>query len=104
MALRLDLAQLSHVRSEAGYLEMMALGVDKGMALRIVARHIGIGTDECMAIGDADNDLAMMHAAGMGVAVNNAGARVVAAADVVMPQTNGEGGVAAAFERFDFNS
>ena len=52
-----------------------------------------------MACGDGDNDLEMLKAVGVGVAMGNADAAVKAAADYVT-DTNEEEGVAKAVEMF----
>ena len=53
-----------------------------------------------MAIGDNSNDVPMLRAAGLGVAVANASAEALAAADYVCEADNNAGGVAEAIERF----
>ena len=52
-----------------------------------------------MALGDGMNDLTMIEAAGVGVAMANAHPKVLAAADWVSP-SNDEDGVAAAMRLF----
>jgi hydroxymethylpyrimidine pyrophosphatase-like HAD family hydrolase len=52
-----------------------------------------------MAFGDGSNDLTMIQAAGLGVAMANACDEVRAAADYVTT-SNDEAGVAAALQRF----
>jgi hypothetical protein len=52
-----------------------------------------------MAFGDADNDLAMIKAAGLGVAMENGFESVKEAADVVT-KTNDEDGVAYLVNKF----
>ena len=52
-----------------------------------------------MACGDGSNDLSMLRAAGVGVAMANAEAAVKAAADFVTGDNDGDG-VAQAIERF----
>jgi hypothetical protein len=87
-------------RSDPEYLEFMAPGVDKGRALATIARHYGVGTDEILALGDADNDIGLLEAAGIGVAVANAREHVRAAARHVTEATNNEGAVAEAVRRW----
>ncbi len=53
-----------------------------------------------MALGDADNDAAMLAAAGIGVAMANASDLTRAAADVVSPLRYDEDAVADAVERY----
>ena len=52
-----------------------------------------------IAIGNDWNDLAMLHSAGLAIAVHNAHPDVLAIADVVVPSVS-DSGVAHALERF----
>lgn len=80
-------------------IEINAPGVDKGEGLIALAKVLGYGPENIMAIGDSNNDLAMIRKAGLGVAMGNATPPVLAAADAVT-LTNNEDGVAAAIEKF----
>ncbi len=73
--------------------------VSKGKALHWLARHFGIAPEETMAVGDSLNDLEMLKAAGLGVAMGNAQPEVQAVADAIVG-TNRDDGVAEAIERF----
>ncbi|KDE55149.1 phosphoglycolate phosphatase [Methanoculleus sp. MH98A] len=76
-------------------------GVNKGTALMELAREMGLSPSEMMAIGDSENDIEMLEAAGVGVAVRNAPARTRAAADRVTEESYGDGFVEAVKEYFD---
>ena len=52
--------------------ELVADGVDKGRMLAELAGRYGITPAECAAVGDSDNDLAMLRAAGTPIAMGNA--------------------------------
>ena len=54
------------------YIEINAAGVNKGEGLRMLAEMLTIDMAQTMAIGDNFNDLEMIRAAGIGVAVANA--------------------------------
>lgn len=96
-----DLAGKANVtRSDPEYLEFMALGVDKGTALGVLALHYGIGMEEILAMGDAENDRGLLERAGLGVAVANALESVKAIARKTTERTNNEGAVAEAVERW----
>lgn len=82
------------------YLEFNAPGVNKGVGLLELARRLGVPREQTMAIGDNSNDMAMISAAGLGVAVANATSETKAVADYVCHRTNNEGAVAEAIERF----
>jgi Cof subfamily protein (haloacid dehalogenase superfamily) len=87
-------------KSDPEYLEIMAPGVDKSTALSAIAKHYGFSPAEVLAVGDADNDIGMLRAAGIGVAVRNAKPHVQAAARAVTERTNNEGAVAEAVRRW----
>ena len=74
-------------------LEFNIASAHKGNALRRFAEHLGFTLANCMAFGDGMNDLTMVEAAGIGVAMANAHPRVLAAADRVT-LSNDEDGVA----------
>ena len=86
-------------RSRARLLEIVNAKVNKGEALRFVAEHFGIDREEVMAIGDSNNDIAMLEYAGIGVAMDNASPRVKEVADV-MTKSNEEDGVAEAIRKY----
>lgn len=91
--------QLHMVRSHRLFFEGTPQGVSKGVALAWVAARLGVPRARVMAIGDAENDRAMIEWAGVGVAMGNAAPDVQAVADWVAPPVH-EDGVAAALERF----
>ena len=80
-------------------LELMPAGVDKGLAVRELAKQLGLEDSQVMVIGDYDNDLSMFCCAGFAVAMGNAPDHVKAAADAVT-LTNDEDGVAHAIRRW----
>ena len=78
--------------------EVLADGVDKGRALRLLGEQWGISPEETAAIGDSDNDLAMLRAVGCPVAMGNASDGVKAVCALVT-DSNDEDGAAKAIER-----
>ncbi|HEX7496402.1 MAG TPA: Cof-type HAD-IIB family hydrolase [Candidatus Limnocylindrales bacterium] len=87
-------ATLSHPR----FLEFLAPGVSKGMAIRWLARRLRVPLGQCMAAGDQYNDLEMIAEVGHGVAMPSAPAAVQAVARFVAPPV-AEEGVAQMIER-----
>lgn len=79
------------------YLEITAPGVNKWTALRGLAAEAGVAEAAVCAVGDAANDLPMIRAAGLGVAVANATPGLKAAADWITG-ANHEDGVASLVE------
>ncbi|OPZ62643.1 MAG: putative phosphatase [Firmicutes bacterium ADurb.Bin506] len=90
---------LNVMRSQPGLLEIVNARASKGAALEHLAASLGISISETMAIGDSENDIDMLKAAGISVAVANASPTVKAVADHVTA-SNDDNGVAAAFRRF----
>lgn len=80
-------------------IEVTMAGVSKGKALHWLAAHLGITIPETMACGDTENDMEMLKAAGIGVAMENAEPHVKAAADFVTKSCEADG-VAHAIYKF----
>lgn len=72
---------------------------NKGEALLALAAHLGLAREQTFAFGDGLNDLSMIQAAGMGVAMANACQEVKAAADRITLSCD-EDGVADAIEKY----
>ena len=79
--------------------EINKAGVSKREGLRFLANYLGTDLDHTMAMGDSENDLSMINAAGIGVAMANASDDVKSVADYITT-TNNEDGVAAAIKNF----
>jgi Cof subfamily protein (haloacid dehalogenase superfamily) len=77
--------------------EIAPAGVTKWSAIASLAADWGIGAAEICAVGDDVNDVPMLRAAGLGVAMGNASPEALAAADRVAP-THDENGVARVVE------
>jgi hydroxymethylpyrimidine pyrophosphatase-like HAD family hydrolase len=90
-------ATVASVFSHPRYLEIIAPGVDKSGAVAAACAALGLAQHELAAIGDAENDIGMLHAAGIGIAMGNASPAVIAAADRVT-DGNDRDGVARAIE------
>lgn len=74
-------------------LEITKKGVHKGKSLEVLADMLGIPVSETMACGDSENDIDMIKAAGVGVAMANASEETKEAADYIT-LSNEEDGVA----------
>ena len=83
------------------YVTIVAKGVDKGRALRMVCEELGVPLAESMAVGDTVHDVDMFDVAAVGVAMGNAPDAVKAKADAVAP-SNTDCGVAWAIKRYVF--
>lgn len=79
------------VRSERRFLEVIHKGVSKGRALVQLCQQWGVPMEQVVAIGNADNDVSMLQAAGLGVAVANAEPAPLAVAQVVTASNDDDG-------------
>lgn len=57
-------------------LEVMAGGVSKGKALKLVTKKLGYSLKECISFGDGMNDKEMLESTGKGCIMNNAHQRL----------------------------
>lgn len=94
-----EFPELAVTSAISNNIELNIAAATKGNALAALCRHLGLDRSEVMAVGDGSNDLSMLKAAGLGVAMANADPVTLAAADWVAP-SNDECGVARAIERF----
>ena len=78
-------------RSQPYYLDITHVDARKERALRKVAAVCGVGMSETIAIGDGHNDIGMLQAAGVGIAMGNASESVRQAADYVTSSNDDEG-------------
>lgn len=85
-------------RTHPRLVEGTAQGVDKGSGLRKLCELLGIRPERVLAIGDNDNDIPLLQAAGYGVAMGNCTPGLRAVADWVAPSVT-EDGVAVALEK-----
>lgn len=87
------------VYSESTALELSAAGISKAAGLEALCQHLKIPIEDTIAVGDADNDMVILSAAGMGIAMGNAIPRVLSAADAVVAD-NDHDGCAEAIDRW----
>jgi Cof subfamily protein (haloacid dehalogenase superfamily) len=86
-------------RSHVDFVEVVDPAVNKGEALAFVARRYGVTLDETLAVGDSWNDLPLLEAAGVGVAMGSGPPELLARADAVVADVAHDG-VAEAIERY----
>ena len=82
------------------YLEIIPRGLSKGNVLVQLAQRLGIPIENTVAAGDAANDLSMLRAAGIGVAMCNGTDEAKAAADAVTCRDNNHDGIAEIIEKY----
>ena len=84
--------RLNIVRSEPYFLEVTEVGIDKASTITNMVKKLGKSVDNLICCGDGFNDLSMIRAAGIGVAMANAQEKVRAAADYIT-KSNDEDGI-----------
>ena len=85
-------------QSAGDFIEIISPGVSKASALVKLAELMDIDISETMAIGDADNDLPMLRAAGFSVAMGNATEEVKAVTDAVTGNCDDDGWAQAVYK------
>ena len=87
------------VQGSPDNIEVTAKGVDKGAALLALADHLGLPRESTLAVGDSDNDRAMLEKAGTAAVMANGMESVKALADLVSENDCDHDGVAEIFRR-----
>ena len=95
--------ELNCFNSNPNLLEIVPPGVDKGAALSFLANHYQVPINNTISAGDAENDLSMILAAGIGCAVKNAEDSLKSKADYVTQRDNNHAAVAEILDRFCFS-
>lgn len=80
-------------------IDMIPEGIGKSSGIREICSYFGIRAGQTMAFGDGQNDLDMIHAAGIGVAMGNGKENIKAAAAYVTASA-AEAGVTRALRHF----
>lgn len=80
--------------------EFNPLNVNKGSGVKALSIYTGIPLSEIIAVGDNHNDISMLEAAGLGIAVANANEYVKKAADYVCTASNNDCVMEEIYEKF----
>ncbi|MBE5842864.1 MAG: HAD family phosphatase [Butyrivibrio sp.] len=86
--------RLTLLYSSPFYLEIFNKEAGKGSAVKRLADYLGTPVSETIAAGDEENDISMIKAAGLGVAMINATDDVKAIADIITQSDNNNDGLA----------
>lgn len=89
-------------RSETTSVEISGAGVDKGTGLTRLCDMLGIDPSEAIAVGDGDNDLAVLQTAGLAVVMANGTPAALREADAVVADCDHDG-CAEAIEKYLLN-
>lgn len=90
------------VKSTPFYLEIVKKSVNKGAALLHLAKKLGLTPEQTMAIGDEENDRAMLEVVGNPVVMENGNPQVKKIAKYIT-KSNEESGVAYALRKWVLN-
>lgn len=90
---KLGNGRISTLYSNPYYLEIFNSEAGKGSAVTRLADHLGISYKNTIAAGDEENDVSMIKAAGIGVAMMNAVPMVKEAADIITETDNNNDGL-----------
>lgn len=82
------------------YLEVVPEGISKQTGINFLADFLGVDRADTIAVGDETNDIEMIKAAGIGVAVSNANPTAKEAADYVTVSSNNEDAIAEVIHKF----
>ena len=88
------------IRSERRFYEILPKGANKGSSLAKLTELLHLDMRKTIAVGDYNNDVSMIHQAGMGIAVANAVEEVKAVADYITV-TNNENAIAVIIDELD---
>ncbi len=77
----MSVAAFSQADTRGNSGEITKTAFHKGSAVRYLGRYLGFDLKDTLAIGDSENDLSMLRAAGVGIAMGNADDDVKEAAD-----------------------
>ena len=82
------------------YLEYVPLGVSKGSGIRRLCGLLDVPIENTYAAGDAENDISMLKAVHMGIAMANGEEEVKKSADYITKSDNNHGGISEIIKNF----
>ncbi|AEF86626.1 Cof family protein [Treponema primitia ZAS-2] len=96
---RLLLSEFFQINAFPNYFEGIILGESKSKGMGIILQTLGMARENTIAIGDSANDIDIICAAALGIAMGNASEELKALAGAITGNC-GEGGVGQAIKRF----
>lgn len=90
-------------KSEVNNIEIMNKGISKGYGVTLLSKYYSIPIDECICIGNDENDISMIKVSGVGVAVANAVDLVKKCANYITIRDNNHGAIGEIIDKFILN-
>jgi Cof subfamily protein (haloacid dehalogenase superfamily) len=90
--------------SAAFLVEVTNRNYSKATAVAKIAEYYGLSLQQTMTVGDSLNDLPMIEAAGLGIAVSNAEDSLKEKADVTLDVSNDEDAIGEIIRKYGFQS
>lgn len=91
---------LTTLFSNDHYLEIFSKRAGKGNAIQYLCDYLSVPIADSVAVGDAENDLSMIKAAGIGAAMQNAVPLLKEHADYITTKTNDEDGLSEVIQTY----
>lgn len=91
--------ELTVLYSNPQYLELFPCESGKGRGVRWLCNHLGIELSNALAAGDEINDISMLEAAGLGIAMKNGREEVKKSADAITSADNNHDGLVSFLEQ-----
>lgn len=92
--------RIQMIFSNEQYLEILPAEAGKGNAVRFITDYLPVSRKHTFAAGDAENDISMLEAAHIGIAMQNATDAVKANADIVTTLDNNNDGLLEVLEKY----
>lgn len=93
-------SKIDTTKSDLHNIEIVSKGISKGSGLRFLANYYHISLNECIAVGNDENDESMINEAGLGIAVANARKFLKKSADYVTENDNNNGAIGEIIKKF----
>ena len=92
--------EVSVMTSTPNYVEMIPISSGKGFSVKWLCEYLNIPLENALAAGDEMNDLSMIEAAGIGIAMQNGRDYIKEIADIVTEKDNDNDGLVSVLRQY----